>query len=801
MLVFTRKITVILCFFIVSSLFAQVKDDFGDGNFTFCPTWTGDTRCFKVNTKGQLQLDDTSFLQQKSYLSTPNLWLGDALWQLDVYIGFNTSNHNYCRFYLASNEENLTKASSAYLVEMGWDKDKIVLYRLQNHRLKTFIKSKIPILSNNVNHFALRVVHKKGKWYLLYCDLKGDKTYYLLGSYEEQPEKQLCPNKATGVMCCYTKSRSDKFSFDRFLVTSLKEAPKISLTGGDAYQTEQGDDPQGGGDEPMLSSFHFGDVVFSEIMANPKGIVGLPEVEYLEVYNRSNQAIDLSQLSLHYGNTVYALPEKKLAPCAYAVLCHEKHLSKWKEIEGDIWGMKRFPILANRGQTLTLEDAQHTLVAWVEYADTWYGESRKSEGGVSLSCIDTDCLLGGKRNWCGSKAEIGGTPGQENACIGERIADCPPEVDQFFLLASDTLYVHFTQPMTKASVNAVAHYNSSSSVIAVKKVLCASVWVREAKLVLSHSLTKGEAFSLKLKGLCNLLNVALQGDTTFPIALGEQADLSEVLFNEVLFNPESGGSDYVELYNNSEHYIALDALFLTSENKAGERGKLFPLSKVSRTLSPHAYACFTVDIPWVDATYEADLSHMFAVQSLPSLPDDWGHVVLLNRSFQCIDAFIYSKRMYSSLLGEKEGFALEKINPKLSSSDEAHWSSALAEVRGTPGKENSIACSIEAGASDHCWLKERTFSPNDDGIDDKLFIAYTFSHREVMADVKVYDIAGKSICDVATHTLLSGQGALIWDGMDAHHQHVGLGLYLIYVEVFAEDGFTQHYKLGCAVGR
>ena len=62
------KKTLIFLLLLPFSLFAQVTDDFSDGDFTQNPSWSGTADKFTINTNLQLQLDAEE--AGTAYLST-----------------------------------------------------------------------------------------------------------------------------------------------------------------------------------------------------------------------------------------------------------------------------------------------------------------------------------------------------------------------------------------------------------------------------------------------------------------------------------------------------------------------------------------------------------------------------------------------------------------------------------------------------------------------------------------------------------------------------------------------------------
>lgn len=82
--------------------FAQLNDNFADGDFTNNPTWSGTTSYFQV-VDGIL----TSNGPQASstlYLSTPNALAGNVAWEFYLNLGFDPGTTNYPRIYLVANQ-------------------------------------------------------------------------------------------------------------------------------------------------------------------------------------------------------------------------------------------------------------------------------------------------------------------------------------------------------------------------------------------------------------------------------------------------------------------------------------------------------------------------------------------------------------------------------------------------------------------------------------------------------------------------------------------------------------------------
>ncbi|MGM9797438.1 MAG: lamin tail domain-containing protein [Parabacteroides sp.] len=142
------------------------------------------------------------------------------------------------------------------------------------------------------------------------------------------------------------------------------------------------------------------DILINEVMANPKGLILLPETEYVELHNTTEQAISLTDWWFVYGQTQVKLSELSLPAGGYVVLFRANR-SIQVETDGLQMPLEKFPYqLNNDGKQLQLYDADWVLHDEVYYPKALVAISWERCGDEWISCTD----------------ERGGTPGGINSC-------------------------------------------------------------------------------------------------------------------------------------------------------------------------------------------------------------------------------------------------------------------------------------------------------------------------------------------------------------------------------------------------
>ncbi|MFZ1331224.1 MAG: lamin tail domain-containing protein, partial [Flavobacteriales bacterium] len=110
------------------------------------------------------------------------------------------------------------------------------------------------------------------------------------------------------------------------------------------------------------------DVVINEIFADPSPPVGMPEVEFIELYNATtNKTFDLDGWTFSDGGTPVTLPAYTLLPGEYVLLIAAANLPVYATVPNKI-GTTSLPALNNEGDALVLTDNTLTTIDAVTYA-------------------------------------------------------------------------------------------------------------------------------------------------------------------------------------------------------------------------------------------------------------------------------------------------------------------------------------------------------------------------------------------------------------------------------------------------
>ncbi len=546
----------------------------------------------------------------------------------------------------------------------------------------------------------------------------------------------------------------------------------------------------------------FQDVVINEIMVDPEPCVLLPAVEYIELFNRSDFEQDLENWSLQAGDDRILLPSFLLSPGQYVLLASfsaAEHL----ETYGGVIGISGFPVLNNDGEELFLSSPDRRLISYVHYSPDWHQDEYKRGGGWSLERIDPDNPCDPCGNWTSSVYYAGGTPGIENSVLRSNPDHNSPAMQRVKVIDNKKLVLVFSEPMDSLAAANPANYQLDHQVGSPQKASPAFPAYDRVELVFGQALLQGTIYFLETSpALTDCSGNPVTAPGGLRVSLPEPPVPGDLVINEVLFNPYPGESDYVEIFNRSDRVFDLAGLYLGAPGTGVE-----PVSDLVRVsdgqlVFPGDFVLFTANPGQVAARYfNHDQKCFVDPGRLPSLPDEEGGILILDTLLRIIDDFHYNEEMHFPLLRDPEGVSLERIHYDQPTDDPANWHSASETSGfGTPGLPNSQFVSHKE-STDRFYVYPSTFSPDNDGRDDILNIAYRMPEPGYVANIILFDARGRKIRQLAVNLLLGTEGVISWDGFLEDGSPAGMGIYLVYAEVFNLTGKISHYKCSCVLAR
>ena len=274
-------------------------------------------------------------------------------------------------------------------------------------------------------------------------------------------------------------------------------------------------------------------------------------------------------------------------------------------------------------------------------------------------------------------------------------------------------------------------------------------------LTLSPQLVAGTIYTASAANVKDCTGNIISDNNTARFGLSASADSLDLVINEILFHLNPGGADYIELYNRSQKIIDLSKINIANRNSAGAISSIYPASLDHLLLFPQSFAVLTTDTGAVIRQYfTSDPRTFIQLTNLPSYPDDVGNVIILTTSV--IDEVAYSDKWHFPLITNTQGVSLERIDYNAPSVQSNFHSAATSVGYGTPGYKNS-QFRIDLQAQGEITVTPEVFSPDNDGTDDFAMINYKMSELGYVANITIYDAAGRPVKLLAKNATLPGE--------------------------------------------
>ncbi len=553
----------------------------------------------------------------------------------------------------------------------------------------------------------------------------------------------------------------------------------------------------------FLSGYPPHALVVNEIMYAPAA----PEPEWIELASLDTSAIPLARWRVGDAGSPegkeIAAPGGVLPGRGLALLC--RSASALAEVRPECGAgcieMGTLPSLNNTGDCIIVRDFAGFVIDSVCYLPGWGGSA-----GRSLERRDGEGSSNDFSNW-GSCTDSGGaTPCRRNSLA---------------VLDTDLALVSCVAGLLREGEQGALHVtvrNDGRATVASASVTCVELREGEsgseeelfvARGAMSFPLARGESTPVSLLwddppgGVHHLLvRLGLPGDgravndtLTRWVAVGYRDPFLRI--SEIMAAPRQGEAEYVEVVNAGEKAIDLAGWTVGDARRSSSRE--YVLSRKRLLLGPGSWFVIASDSTLLQRFTPCD-THLVAIAGTGSLQlnNDADAVVLRDPFGRGVDSVVYEGDWHSPVLSDPVGRSLERISAGLPSRDPGNWGTSVSGSGGTPGCRNSI---WHDGVLPAAFLgaSPNPFSPDGDGRDDHTIIRFEIPRACGWMSMRIFDVAGRMIRVLANNEPCGHAGAVVWDGLDDGRRRVRIGIYIVLLEVTAQDGGRLFASRGSVV--
>ena len=285
---------------------------------------------------------------------------------------------------------------------------------------------------------------------------------------------------------------------------------------------------------------------------------------------------------------------------------------------------------------------------------------------------------------------------------------------------------------------------------------------------------------------------------TFEYAITREPNAGELILNEILFQPNSAISQFVEIYNKSSSLFKVKDLMLSQEDViTGNETVTTDISNAKGYIFPSDYLVFSKEKNTVKTAYEDAVLSKFIDLTIPTFDTKEDIVLLKNKSNVVLDKLQYNRDWHFPLLRTTVGVSLEKTTFDLPTQVKRYWHSAAEEVGfATPGYLNSED-SYELLGDVH--IIPEVFSPDGDGVDDVATITYKFDDDGSVVNAYLYNTEGRLVNHLVHNENIPKEGVFIWNGNNENDNKNDIGIYFLVFERIKADGKKLVYKRKCVL--
>jgi hypothetical protein len=246
-----------------------------------------------------------------------------------------------------------------------------------------------------------------------------------------------------------------------------------------------------------------------------------------------------------------------------------------------------------------------------------------------------------------------------------------------------------------------------------------------------------------------------------------------VVVNEIMFRPNDGEPQWVELKVNDWYKLLTKIIFKTAR------------CSVEIPIESDEYIILTYTNENADAlSSKYDLAHTQIITGLKPIYVSGEELSILDPSGNVIESFKYNPKWSSSV-----GVSAERIN-SLQIDLANNWTHSLDKIGNTIGRTNSVfspetqnKLSLSAKPSPYSLTKE-----------DCTIISYSIPEPVSRVNIRIFDLKGRLVRHLVNQNEVSASGTINWEGLNDSNREVKSGVYIVLLDAVGVQSNKVYQK-------
>jgi hypothetical protein len=542
-------------------------------------------------------------------------------------------------------------------------------------------------------------------------------------------------------------------------------------------------------------------VVTNEIMYAPIK----PEPEWIEIFNRSNDTIDIKSWSVGdlAGNALSIASTIRVAPDSLIVLTSNDSLLRLARPHLSTRAVTYktpLPTLNNDAGAVILKDARGQTIDSLFYDHHWGGAS-----GASLERLDVDVPATDSTNLAETLDTTGATCGLPNSVrrrdidlAAIQLVATPTQGDITFYI---TLYNRGRHLVDSATINIYADsigrtFPLFSTIAKLGLAPHDSITLQLVEPVADYGMNY-------CRVIAKSIGDEIPANDTLSITCFNPVPPGGLKINEVMFQPLANSCQWIELFNTTTrpiHFFGLQ--YAVGDTVTTDT--LYSYTIPAIELPSQSFAILAANALATNSFPMLAKSKMFDILSRTDLKltANGNRIALRNRDSSTIDSLSFSHDWMP--LTNPTGISLERISLDQQTNDKQNWNACTDPLGGTPLAINSVSetsKSIENTA--RVSATPNPFSPDGDGRDDLTTLEFSSAtDEECYARLRILDMQGRVVRTLLDNTRFYRSGQATFDGRSDSGTALPIGLYSVLLEIKSiASGNTQSTRTAIVLAK